>query len=166
MDAPSQHALPRAPRLQLGDGIPAVVRHPNGICKQAALKTVSVTGGLLSVPQRLDQGSYCRLMFVTHTGPVLGTAQMLNPVSPGLQPFRFTGLHQSDHRKLGAAISSVLEPDREKELQEQEWMEKYRAAIAHRDAPKTHRWRTLLFAVTFVTVGLLSAFYLFHTHLR
>ena len=56
------------------------------------------------MPEGLAEGSSCKLMFVTHTGPVLGTAQMLTPVSRNLQPFRFVALHQSDKRKLGEAI--------------------------------------------------------------
>jgi hypothetical protein len=166
MELLPQHDPQRSPRIELGEGIPAVLRHPNGICKQAALRKVSLTGGLLNVPRGLEEGSQCRLMFVTHTGPVLGTAELLNPTSFNTQPFRFISLHQNDRRKLGAAITSVLEPNLEREIQEREWMEKYRAAILVRDQPKKNRFKTVLFAATFATASLLSVFYLLHAYLR
>jgi hypothetical protein len=42
--------------------------------------------------QPLQTDTQVKLMFVTPTGPVLGTAEMLNPVSWNQQPFRFVGL--------------------------------------------------------------------------
>ena len=135
-----QQAHERAPRLQLGEGIPAVLRSPEGGCNQASLKTVSLTGGLLSVPQELDEGSSQKLMFVTHTGPVMGTAKMLHPVSSHLQPFEFVSLHQSDKRKLGEAIRSCLDPDDSRS----EWIEKYRVLAAERDERDKKRKKLIL----------------------
>jgi len=40
-----------------------------------------VNGGLLSLPSPIDQGSQVKLMFLTHTGAVLGAAEMLSPVT-------------------------------------------------------------------------------------
>jgi hypothetical protein len=157
-----QHAQQRAARLQLGDGIPAVLRDAEGDCNQASLRTVSLTGGLLSLPQGLDQGSSHKLMFVTHTGPVLGTAEMLDPVGPNLQPFRFVSLHQSDKRKLGEAIRTCLEPDDSR----QQFIEKYRAVAADRDLRAQGRKKKIFGIASLVTLGLGSFLYLFHSYLR
>ncbi|HEY1265605.1 MAG TPA: hypothetical protein VGF06_18905 [Terriglobales bacterium] len=130
------------------------------------MRRVSLTGGLLNMPRGLEDGSQCRLMFVTHTGPVLGTAELLNPVGYNLQPFRFISLHQNDRRKLGAAITSCLEPNLERDLQEQEWMDKYRATLAFRDRPKPGRFKRMFLTVTVGAASLLSAFYLLHAYLK
>ena len=69
------------------------------------------------------EGASQKLMFVTHTGPVLATAKMLAPVSSHLQPFQFVSLHQNDKRKLGEAIRTCLEPDDSRT----QWIEKYQS---------------------------------------
>ena len=38
-------------------------------------------------------------VFLTHAGPVLGAAEMLSPVTSGLQPFRFNALCQDDRSR-------------------------------------------------------------------
>jgi|SRR5882762_3359813 len=157
-----QHAQQRAARLQLGEGIPAVLRNPEGGCNQASLKTVSLTGGLLSLPKGLDEGSSCKVMFVTHTGPVLGTAEMLSPVGHNLQPFRFVSLHQNDKRKLGEAIRTCLEPDDSR----QQFIEKYRTVAAKRDMRVQHRTKHIFGIATLITLGLASFLYLLHSYLR
>lgn len=155
-----QEAHERAPRLQLGEGIPAVLRSPEGGCNQAFLKTVSLTGGLLSVPQELDEGSSQKLMFVTHTGPVLGTAKMLHPVSTHLQPFEFVSLHQSDKRKLGEAIRSCLDPDDSRS----EWIEKYRVLAAERDERDNRQKKKLILAVS-SAAAVVAAVVLYFVHI-
>jgi len=157
-----QHAQHRAARLQLGDGIPAVLRSPEGGCNQASLKTVSLTGGLLCLPKGLEEGSSCKVMFVTHTGPVLGTAEMLSPVGHNLQPFRFVSLHQSDKRKLGEAIRTCLEPDDSR----QQFIEKYRMVAAQRDSRAQDRKTKILGFAAFVTLGLSGCWYLVHSYLK
>jgi len=47
-------------------------------------------------------------MFHTHRGPVLGTAEMLMPVTSTQQPFRFVALPESDQRTLQAAFQFGL----------------------------------------------------------
>jgi hypothetical protein len=153
-----QHAHERAPRLQLGEGIPAVLRSPEGGCNQASLKTVSLTGGLLSVPQELNEGSSQKLMFVTHTGPVLGTARMLPPVSSHLQPFEFVSLHQTDKRKLGEAIRSCLDPDDSRS----QWIEKYRVLAGERDERDKQRKKLVLAIGSLVAVAIAVTIYFVH----
>jgi hypothetical protein len=153
-----QHSPPRATRIQLGEGIPAVLRNPEGGCNQASLKTVSLTGGLLSVPQELDEGSSQKLMFVTHTGSVLGTAKMLAPVSSHLQPFEFVSLHQNDKRKLGEAIRTCIEPDDSRT----QWIEKYRVAAEKHSQHKQDRTKKILTISAMVALGLAGLFYYLH----
>lgn len=157
-----QHAQQRAARLQLGEGIPAVLRDSQGGCNQASLKTVSLTGGLLSFPNGLDEGSSCKVMFVTHTGPVLGTAEMLGPVGHNLQPFRFVSLHQNDKRKLGEAIRTCLEPDDSR----QQFIEKYRTVAAQRDARTNNRKKKMFSIASLAALGISSCWYLFHLYLK
>jgi hypothetical protein len=82
-----------------------------------------MTGGLLCLARPLDQGSRVKLMFLTGKGSVLGTAEMLYPVTWGLQPFKFLGLHADDEHRLQAAIQSSLDQNRHDQGQ----MERYRA---------------------------------------
>ncbi len=153
-----QHAQQRAARIQLGEGIPAVLRDPEGDCNAASLKTVSLTGGLLSMPQGLDEGSSFKLMFVTHTGTVMGTAKMLPPVNGHLQPFRFVSLHQNDKRKLGEAIRTCLEPDDSRT----QWIEKYRVA-AEKHGRKTQRnTKKIVTISSLVALGVAGIFYYLH----
>jgi hypothetical protein len=76
------------------------------------LQVISVTGGLLCLPDPLDQGSQVKLMFLIHGGSVLGAAEMLSPVSQKLQPFKFVRLYDDDHRRLQAAIQLSLNQNR------------------------------------------------------
>ena len=57
----------------------------------------------------LDRGSRARVLFLTQTGPVLGMAEMLRPLSWKEQPFRFLTMHEEDERKLRAATQPAAE---------------------------------------------------------
>jgi len=83
---PQFHASQRTARVPLADITPAVLRFDDGSCSLGRLQTISLTGGLLCLPRPLDQGSRVKLVFLTHTGPVLGAAEMLRPLSWSLQP--------------------------------------------------------------------------------
>jgi hypothetical protein len=106
----------------------------------------------------LDQGSRIKLMFLTQTGPVLGAAEMLSPVSTTHQPFRFVALEEGDQRRLRTVIQSSLDPG------EQAWIEKYRAALAHRNPGSRSVFRAVVGSLTLLTL-LGSAIYLFNAHL-
>lgn len=114
----------------------------------------SLTGGLLSLPKPLDRGSRARVLFLTQTGPVLGMAEMLRPLSWTEQPFRFLTMHEEDERKLRAATQPAAEiaiecaPAKVEDSASPEkdvppldagepWIEKYRTAIY--DAPPPRR---------------------------
>lgn len=166
MDGLSQlHAPSRAPRIHLADFTPAVLRFQDGQRASGQLKVLSVNGGLLSLPDPIDQGSQVKLMFLTHTGAVLGAAEMLSPLTSSQQPFRFVSLPVDDRRRLGAAIESSLKEKVAKQgATEEKWMEKLRAASSHENRPR-RRW--LKFGVGVAALGVLSlgcAFYFLQVH--
>jgi hypothetical protein len=147
----------RSPRVRLADITPAVLRLADGRRHRGKLEIISLTGGLLSMPNMLDGGSRIKLMFLTPTGPVLGSAEMLSPVSTTRQPFRFVALEERDQSRLRAVVQSFLDPG------EQAWIEKYRAALAHRKPARRGVFRVAFGSFTLLTL-LGSAIYLLNTH--
>jgi hypothetical protein len=159
------HAQVRAPRVHLADFTPAVLRFQDGQRASGELQVLSVTGGLLSLPSPIDQGSQVKLMFLTHTGAVLGAAEMLSPVTGTQQPFRFVSLPVDDRRRLGAAIQSSLNLDiANQEAAEQKWMEKLRAASSRENQPRGRLFKFVVGAAALGIVCLGCAFYLFQVH--
>ena len=102
----------RPPRLNLVRRTTAVLRCTSGHQVHGKLRVISVTGGLLCLSSPLNQGSAVKLMFRAETGPVLGTAEMLIPISRTLQPFRFVAIGEDDRRRLNDAIQSSLDQNR------------------------------------------------------
>lgn len=152
---PQPHANYRSPRVRLADITPAVLRLPDGRPCPGQLETISLTGGLLSMSNMLDRGSCIKLMFLTHTGPVLGAAEMLSPVSTTQQPFRFVALEEDDQRRLRAAVQSSLDLN----PGERVWIERYRATLVHRNRRRRGVFRVILEALTLLTLCLGSAIY-------
>ena len=72
------------------------------------LHVISLTGGLLLLPEPVDKGSVVELVFETHRGRVLGRAEMLMPVTSAQQPFRFVTLPEGGQQTLQAAFQSRL----------------------------------------------------------
>lgn len=149
---PSQPWRPARARLE--NNTPAVLRFPNGQRSWAKLQVISITGGLLSLPEPVVQGTPVKLMFLTTGGSVLGAAEMLRPVTNALQPFRFVSLAADDQRRLGTLILERSTPNKS----EQEWIEKLRAASAQLTEPRPWRFK-LAGAVGLLTVGLATAAY-------
>src|SRR5712692_7805903 len=157
------HAHWRAPRFRLVDITPAVVQFQDGRRTPGELQVISRAGGLLVLSSPLDQGSVVKLMFQTHRGPVLGTAEMLIPVTCTQQPFRFLALPECDQRTLQAAFQSGFY----RNTDEEEWMEEFRAAIMNWNPyPWRRRFRAILAAVTLAALCLGSAMYFFSVHLK
>ena len=96
----------RPPRLKLTQTTPVVLRFPSGDRVQGKLQVVSVTGGLLWLSSPLNEGSRGKLMFVIDAGAVLGTAEMLNPISRTQQPFKFVEIGKSDRSRLQQTIQA------------------------------------------------------------
>jgi len=155
----------RAPRVHLADFTPAVLRFEDGQRASGQLQVLSVNGGLLSLPSPIDQGSQVKLMFLTHTGAVLGAAEMLSPVTSTQQPFRFVSLPLDDRQRLGAAIQSSLNENiANQHAVEQKWMEKLRAASSNQNQPRRRLFKFGVGAVAFGILCLGCAFYLLQLH--
>ncbi len=146
MTCPPPSLACRAPRVRATEYTPAVLRFPSGDCVTGSLEVISSTGGLLSLSKPLIRGTRIKVMFLTQRGPVLGSAEMLSPVSWTEQPFRFVALAYGDQRRLKAITgdSSKLEmpipeltrPILNTELNtEPDWIDKYRAAVS-RNPPR------------------------------
>ena len=148
----------RATRLSLPDVTPAVLRFEDGHRTQGQLEIISLTGGLLSLPKPAVRSTRVKLMFVTPTGPVLGTAEMLNPVSWSQQPFRFVGLEGEDQRRLQESIQSSFGQVNK----DQEWIEKYRAALDQQASPRRSSFSSPVALFTLALLSLGSAVYLFN----
>lgn len=105
---PQSRAVRRSPRVRLPCVTPVVLRSQDGSRKQGELKLVSLTGGLVYLPDPLDCHSRVKLKFVTPVGTIDGSVEMLKPVSADLQPFRFKALGGRGQRKLRATIQLHL----------------------------------------------------------
>jgi hypothetical protein len=147
----------RYPRAHLEGQNPAVLRFANGQTTGANLKVISCTGGLLSLSQPVVQGSQVKLIFLTGAGAVLGGAEMLPPVTNGLQPFRFVSLAADDHRRLGALVWQSSQ-----NKSEQAWIEKLRAASAQHGKPRRW-WLKVAEVVGMLMSGLAAAAHLLHS---
>lgn len=99
----------RAPRQKLTHSTPAVLRFPSGGQVRARLQVISITGGLLFLPNLLDRGTCGKLMFLTDSGAVLGTAEMLIPISTTLQPFRFVAIDSDDQSRIRKSVRAGAE---------------------------------------------------------
>jgi|SRR2546426_9185349 len=110
---PQPHPQRRAPRVQLGGSIPALILLEDGQRAKGKLQTISITGGLLTLARSLDQGDFVEIAFQTQSGPVHGMAEMLGPMRASndgaLQPFRFIALGDDDHRTLRMVVESVTD---------------------------------------------------------
>lgn len=158
---PQLHDLRRPARLRLADSTPAVLRFPNGGCTTAELQVVSISGGLLNLLEPVEQGSATKLLFLTPTGPVMGDAEMLGPLTRRQQPFRFVSLHYDDLCRLETTIQSSLHP---RGKDQDEWIAKYRAAVNQPAKPR-RRFVSILGAFGLGLLCLGSTLYVLHYHL-
>jgi len=114
------------------------------------LEVISSTGGLLRLSKPLIRGTRIKVMFLTQSGPVLGAAEMLSPISWTEQPFRFVALAHSDQRRLQAITGCSLKPEMSKTVQidqevdtEHQWIDKYRDAVSRNPPPRPFVKRVL-----------------------
>ena len=163
---PPMLANRRAARSWLADSTPAVLRFEDGRCTPGKLQVISLTGDLLCSSNLLGQGSRVKLIFLTNSGPVLGAAEMLSPISWTQQSFRFLTLDECDQRRLRAAIRSSWElttstynsksmtserSTRQLEGRilagDDEWIDRYRATLVHTNPPRGQLFSIVLRAV-------------------
>src|SRR5712675_1120784 len=100
MTCPAPSLARRAPRIRTTERTPAVLRFQSGDCVTGRLEVFSSTGGLLCLSKPLIRGTRIKVMFLTQTGPVMGSAEMLTPVSWTHLAFRFVALASGDQRRL------------------------------------------------------------------
>src|SRR5260370_42557014 len=100
------HANRRARRFRLAETTPAVLQFQDSRLTPGDLQVISRTGGLLSLSKTADQGSVVKLTFRTHRGRVLGTAEMLCPLSWNDPPFRCVVLEQNAQHGIQARFQS------------------------------------------------------------
>ena len=112
MSLPQSQPAPRATRVYFAERTSAVLRLDDGRRVPGKLKVVSLTGGLLAVPHPINTGCNGKLMFLTGAGMVLGSAEMLSPLSWGLQPFRFVALADEDQDRLKTVIQRSIDQNR------------------------------------------------------
>jgi hypothetical protein len=146
----------RVSRFRLTDTTPAILQLQSGQRTVGELHVISPNGGLLLLSEPVHQGSVVEVMFDTHKGPVLGTAEMLKPVTSIQQPFRFVSLPENDQRTLRAAFESGLY----RNIDEEERIEELRAMVANwtPPPPRRHFGARLAIAVTVVAASLVFAF--------
>jgi hypothetical protein len=137
MTGPAPSLARRAPRIRTTERTPAVLRFQSGDCVQGRLEVFSSTGGLLCLSKPLIRGTRIKVMFLTQTGPVMGAAEMLTPVSWTQQAFRFIALASGDQRRLQAVTGysprveiPTPKPTRRTVEAELDWIDKYRAAVS------------------------------------
>ena len=137
MTRPAPSLTCRAPRIRTTERTPAVLRFQSGDCVTGRLEVFSATGGLLCLSKPLIRGTRIKVMFLTQTGPVLGSAEMLTPVSWTQQPFRFVALASEDQRRLQAVTGCAprveipaARPASRTVDAEPDWIDKYRAAVS------------------------------------
>jgi len=156
------YAKRRASRFRLAETTPAVLLFQDSSVTPCELHTISRTGGVLSLCKAVDPGSVATLMFRTHKGLIFATTEMLPPLSVNHQPFRFVELKEDDKRRLLAAFQSGLY----RNIQEEEWIEEFRAAIVNWNPPvRRHVFRPILAAATLATLCC-SVLYVLSAHLR
>jgi hypothetical protein len=108
---PQPHAKHRAVRVEFHSQVPVAMRFEDGRHCQGRLRRISLTGGLLRVPQSLVPGSLVEVTFISSRGPVLGLAELLNPASATLkclQPFKFIMIDDDNYRRLNSLICYSL----------------------------------------------------------
>ena len=151
----------RATRVRLPNSTPAVLRCQDGSRVAGNLQVISVAGGMLCLSHPLDPNTRASLIFLSDGGPVLGTAEMLNPLSRTQQAFRFVELDRNNRRNLQLGIRSHLNQSSD----EDRWIAKYRSAILHRAPSQRGTLKIVFGSVAFGILVLISAAYLFHFEL-
>jgi hypothetical protein len=151
----------RATRVRLPNSTPAVLRCQDGSRVAGNLQVISAAGGMLCLSHPLDPNTRASLIFLSDGGPVLGTAEMLNPLSRTQQAFRFVELDRNNRRNLQLGIRSHLNQSSD----EDRWIAKYRSAILHRAPSQRGILKIVFGSVAFGILVLISAAYLFHFQL-
>jgi len=158
---PPVPAYRRATRVHVPNPTPAVLRCQDGTRVAGNLQVISVAGGMLRLPHPLDPNTRASLIFVSDGGPVIGKAEMLDPLSRTQQAFRFVALDRNNRRNLQLGIQLHLNQSSD----EDRWIAKYRSAILHRAPSQRGTLKIVFGSVAFGILVLIGAAYFFHFEL-
>lgn len=109
--SPELYPRTRAPRVKLAGSVLALLRMENCRQVQARLHQLSVTGGLLHLPEPLEEQVSVEIMFHLGSTTVRARAETIFPMwaTQGcLQPFRFTELPDHDRHQLDTDLLRLL----------------------------------------------------------
>jgi len=101
----------RAPRVNLGGKISAVIRLENGRQISGKLQQLSVTGGMLDIAAYLEERTWANVTIYLSSGIMRATAEMMFPMRGGtgyLQPFRFTNIGAEELHALDREITELI----------------------------------------------------------
>jgi hypothetical protein len=104
---------PRAPRAKLGGAVIVLVLLESGRTVQAKLHQLSTSGGLLHIPDPLDEAIAVELLFHIGARAVRAKAKVMFPSSATtgwLQPFQFVDLSEGELADLDLEIQELFQP--------------------------------------------------------
>ena len=102
---------PRARRVKFAGTVIAVIQLDNGQQVRAKVHQLSATGGVLQIPEPLNESVHVKLLFQLGRTAVRKRAEMLGPIwatRACLQPFRFTNLTDLDRENLQNDLAEFL----------------------------------------------------------
>jgi hypothetical protein len=108
---PKRRLFTRATRITLRGDVVVKIQLENGKQLSAKLHKLSVTGGLLEIPDYLGERVRVAVMLPIGAGFLSPKAEMLFPMwcaSGYLQPFRFTSLWAEERQILETEITELL----------------------------------------------------------
>jgi hypothetical protein len=108
---PNRDAKTRPPRVKLLGTVLSMLRLENGRHVRGNLHMLSATGGLLHMPNALDEAIRVEVLFHVGRCTVRTPARMLFPMwaTQGcLQPFEFLDLPEQERARLCAEIDAMI----------------------------------------------------------
>ena len=100
----------RQHRVKLLGSVLAIVQINDDRLVRARMHQLSLSGGVLQIPDALEESANVRLIFQLGSTTMRTEAQMMGPMwstRAYLQPFRFTGLGVEDRERLGRDLEKL-----------------------------------------------------------
>jgi hypothetical protein len=100
----------RQHRVKLLGSVLAMVQVNDDRLVRARMHQLSISGGVLQIPDAIEESANVRLIFHVGSTTMRTEAQMLSPMwstRAYLQPFRFTGLGVEDRERLGRDLEKL-----------------------------------------------------------
>ncbi len=108
---PQPNPAKRARRIKFPTSVAVAIRSEGSQPVRGKLHELSSTGGLLLLPNALEQGDFVEVAFQTGQGMIRGMAEILSlrskSASGCLQPFRFIAVDDEDHTRLRMTLDSL-----------------------------------------------------------